>query len=79
MRNINLNQFQFHPYHLVDPSPWPILVSFSLLSLTTGAVMFMQGFANGGLLLFIGFILTATGMALWFSDITIEGIKFTFH
>lgn len=22
-----------HPYHLVDVSPWPILLSFSLLSL----------------------------------------------
>ena len=33
MNQINRNQFQSFPFHLVDPSPWPILVSFSLLSL----------------------------------------------
>jgi len=47
MNKINLSQYQAHPYHLVDPSPWPILVSFSLLSLTTGAVMYLQGHPNG--------------------------------
>lgn len=79
MKNINLSQFQAHPFHLVDPSPWPILVSFSLLSLTTGAVMYMQGFANGGLLLLLGFILTSTGMALWFMDISSEGAFLGHH
>ena len=41
MNKINRNEFQSFPYHLVDPSPWPILVSFSLLSLTLGVVLFI--------------------------------------
>lgn len=75
MNKINRNQFQSFPYHLVDPSPWPILVSFSLLSLTLGAVMYMQGFTYGGQLISLGFTLTVFGMILWFRDIITEGTK----
>lgn len=73
MNNIQLNKFQYHPFHLVENSPWPILVSFSLLSLTTGAVMYLQGYPNGGLLLTLGLILTVSGMGLWFRDVITEG------
>lgn len=73
MNKIQLNKFQYHPFHLVENSPWPILVSFSLLSLTTGAVMYLQGYPNGGLLLTLGLILTASGMGLWFRDVITEG------
>jgi|ERR1700677_1807616 len=76
---INRSQFQFFPYHLVEPSPWPILVSFSLLSMAIGAVMYMHGFANGGLLLNLGFFLTASGMALWFRDVITEGTLLGCH
>jgi hypothetical protein len=75
MNKINRNQFQSFPYHLVEPSPWPILVSFSLLSLTLGAVMYMQGFTHGGQLISLGFTLTVFGMILWFRDIITEGTK----
>jgi cytochrome c oxidase subunit 3 len=75
MNKINRNQFQSFPYHLVEPSPWPILVSFSLLSLTLGAVMYMQGFTHGGQLISLGFTLTVFGMILWFRDIITEGRK----
>jgi cytochrome c oxidase subunit 3 len=75
MNKINRNQFQSFPFHLVEPSPWPILVSFSLLSLTLGAVMYMQGFNHGGQLISLGFTLTVFGMILWFRDIITEGTK----
>jgi cytochrome c oxidase subunit 3 len=79
MNNINRNQFQSFPYHLVEPSPWPILVSFSLLSLTLGAVMYMQGFTHGGQLISLGFTLTVFGMILWFRDIITEGTYLGHH
>jgi cytochrome c oxidase subunit 3 len=59
-------KFQHFPFHLVDPSPWPILLSFSLLNLTIGAVAYMHGFSYGGSILTLGFILTTYGMILWF-------------
>ena len=67
------NLFQLFPAHLLENSPWPILVSFSLLSLTLSAVMYMHGYNNGGPLLTLGTILTLYGMALWFRDIIKEG------
>ena len=62
--NISLikQRYQTHPYHLVDPSPWPILTSFSLLNLTIGAVLYMHGYNNGGILLNLGFFLTSAVM-----------------
>ena len=74
--SINLNtiksRYQAHPYHLVDPSPWPISTSFALLVLTISAVMYMHGFNYGGNLLSLGFLLVSTGMALWLRDVVVE-------
>ena len=77
--NTNINKFQHFPFHLVDPSPWPILVSFSLLNLTVGAVLYMHGFNNGGTILTLGFILTVSGMTLWFRDVITEGTYLGHH
>jgi len=75
----NINKFQHFPFHLVDPSPWPILLSFSLLNMAIGAVLSMHGFQNGGALLTLGFILTASGMTLWFRDVITEGTYLGHH
>jgi cytochrome c oxidase subunit 3 len=65
MNNLALTrkQYQSFPFHLVTPSPWPILISFSLLTLTIGAVMYMHGYYNGDSLLTFGFVLTVSGMS----------------
>jgi len=75
----NINKFQHFPFHLVDPSPWPILLSFSLLNMAIGAVLSMHGFQNGGTLLTLGFIMTASGMTLWFRDVITEGTYLGHH
>ena len=36
-----------HSYHLVDPSPWPIVSAFGAFMLTVGGVSYMHKF-NGG-------------------------------
>ena len=79
MNNINRINYQYFPYHLVDPSPWPILLSFSLLTMAIGAVMYMHGFTYGGSVLFLGFIITSLGMALWFRDVIAEGTLLGHH
>ena len=66
---LNSQKFAFH---LVEPSPWPILMSFSLLNLTIGAVLFMHGYPYGSSVLILGFVLTLFGMGLWFRDVIIE-------
>ena len=77
--NVRKEQYQAFPYHLVDPSPWPILVSFSLLSLMLGAVMFFHGFPYGSILLKLGFTLTAFSSLLWFRDIITEATYLGHH
>ena len=79
IQNINRSLYQAFPYHMVDPSPWPILVSFSLLYLTTSAVMYMHGYPNGGALLSLAFIVTLSGMTLWFRDVITEGTLLGHH
>ena len=32
-----------HDYHLVNPSPWPLVGSIALLILAVGGVIFMKG------------------------------------
>lgn len=66
------NKFQAFPFHLVEQSPWPIVTSFALLTTTTSAVAYFQGFPLGGELLLLGFLLTGAAMTLWFKDVVIE-------
>jgi len=70
---ITRNSYQSFPFHLVSASPWPISVSFSLLSLMLGAIMYMHGFNYGDFLLDLGFYLTLGAMVLWFRDVISEG------
>ena len=38
--------FQLFPFHMVTPSPWPLFISFSLLILTMGSVVYFHGYAS---------------------------------
>lgn len=64
---------QSHPYHLVDLSPWPILTSFSLLFVASGAVMFMHQHAIGHYVFGAGMIALLTCLFCWWRDVIIEG------
>lgn len=70
---VSRQAYQGHPYHLVEPSPWPLLTSFALLTLTTSAVMYFHGYAHGLTLLISGFFATLFAMILWFRDVSAEG------
>jgi len=41
---------QYHPYHLIEPSPYPYFTAFSALGLTTGSAMYFHSFNYGGTL-----------------------------
>ena len=79
MATIQRTQYQSYPYHLVDQSPWPILTSLALMSLTVSIVLYMHGFISGGLLFSLGLFLTAGAMTLWFRDIIAEGTFLGHH
>ncbi len=62
-----------HHFHLVNPSPWPITIAFSLLLVTSGAVMLFHSYPLWRFLLPIGLASTLTVMFLWWRDVIIEG------
>ena len=58
-----------HDYHLVDPSPWPIVVSFSTLIVGLGGVYY---FSTKNLwMLFIGLGVLFYAVFMWFRDVVI--------
>ena len=63
---------QRHLYHLVDPSPWPLVGGISVLLLTTGGVMYMHSYIGGGYLLSLGFIMILSTMFVWWRDVIRE-------
>jgi len=73
LHNIMNRSVQAHPFHLVEASPWPLAVSFSLLTTTLSGVMTFHGYSNGTFLLTLGLISTVATMTLWFKDVTREG------
>jgi cytochrome c oxidase subunit III len=69
-----------HDYHLIDPSPWPIMGAFSAFIMAVGAIVWMKSLDDGegvfgmtGWLPFaIGFSLVLLTMFVWWRDIVIE-------
>ena len=61
-----------HPYHLVDPSPWPLVGAISALVLAVGAIMYMHEL-DRGIVMGIGLIMCLGTMAVWWRDVIREG------
>lgn len=68
-----------HPWHIVEPSPWPLLVSLSVLCTTVGAVCYMHREPGGGKLLISGLFLIGYCVTCWFMDIVNESTYRGFH
>jgi len=67
-----------HPFHLVDPSPWPLFAAFSAFFTTSGGVMYMHSYQGGGFVLSFGFFMVLYSMFVWWRDVvresTFEGL-----
>ncbi len=54
----------YHPsYHLVDPSPWPLVGALGAFMATSGGVMYFHNNQPYGMV--IGFIIIACTMVVW--------------
>jgi cytochrome c oxidase subunit 3 len=62
-----------HNFHLVDESPWPFFISFSVLSLALGFIGSLNKYSNSLSLLIFGFLITISIFILWCKDIISEG------
>ena len=70
----NTENTQTHPYHLVDPSPWPFTISFGLFFLTFGIAMYFHGYIGSNLLTLTGLLMVILTMYTWFRDIVREAV-----
>ncbi len=75
---------QKHPYHLVDPSPWPIIGAIAAFVLAMGAVFYMHpsmlGLKSPAFWLFLpGIILVAYTMYMWWRDVVNEAEVHGYH
>lgn len=62
-----------HPFHLVDPSPWPLFVSLGLFSLILGFTMYLHSFKEKTFFFIsLGLCLTLIAIISWFRDIVRE-------
>ncbi len=61
-----------HDYHILAPSPWPLLGAFSALALTSGGIMWMHKAAGGGVLFYVGLAGVLATMFLWWRDVIKE-------
>jgi cytochrome c oxidase subunit 3 len=61
-----------HDYHILPPSPWPMLSSFAALVLAVGGLMYMREAAFGGLVFGAGLIAVLACMGLWWADVIRE-------
>ena len=66
-----------HDYHLVDPSPWPLVGALSALVMAIGAIGWMKampifGHKVGGYVFFAGLIGVLFTMYSWWSDVINE-------
>lgn len=53
-----------HLFHIVDPSPWPIISAFSAFFLLSGLAFYMHRVALGGFFLFFGAV--SVGLCMFF-------------
>lgn len=62
-----------HDFHLVDPSPLPILTSFSMLLVAIGTIMFLHNVSYYHIVAPIGIILLIACMFMWWKHVIKEG------
>lgn len=64
---------QTHQYHLVDPSPYPILSTIALFVLAIGAILFMHHKPIGNILLPVGVGSIVMVLIMWWKKVILEG------
>ncbi|MGF1503389.1 MAG: cytochrome c oxidase subunit 3 [Paracoccaceae bacterium] len=62
-----------HDYHIIEPSPWPVLGALGGLLLLTGAVLWMHDVTSW--VAIIGLLVVVYTMYVWWSDVVKEGVK----
>lgn len=68
-----------HLFHLVNPSPWPFVVSIGVLLFTSGLAFYMHRVALGGWVLVFGLMSLIFSAFFWFRDVAEEASSVGYH
>ncbi|MFL2771312.1 MAG: cytochrome c oxidase subunit 3 [Rhodospirillaceae bacterium] len=72
-----------HPFHMVEPSPWPALGAFAALTLAIGAIFYFHDEPflglDGVFKLIPGFALVILTMIFWWRDVVNESVEQKVH
>lgn len=73
-----------HPYHIVRPSPWPMVGAFAGMLLAIGAVLYMHEIKIGGIDvgfkgIILGVLAVISVMFFWWKDIIHESVVEKVH
>src|ERR1700735_338203 len=68
-----------HPYHLVNPSPWPLVGSIAGGVMAFGGVRFMHDQKYGTAILILGALLVLFTMFMWWRDVRTEATFEGYH
>ena len=72
-----------HPYHLVDPSPWPVIGALFAGTMFGGTVLYMHGLTLFGIpgpwVMGLGIAGVLAIMAIWWRDIIKEAVYGGYH
>ena len=72
MTHLERSRHQQYPYHRVLPSPWPMLLSFALLSLTLSLGLTMHGYIGNMNLVYLALLVVLLTSVFWFRDVIAE-------
>nr|UYR45762.1 cytochrome c oxidase subunit 3 [Merostenus sp.] len=67
----------FQPYHLVTYSPWPLLLSFSVMIMLVGVLNWFYNFSIN--LMILGLIISLLVVCQWWRDVVRESTYQGFH
>jgi cytochrome c oxidase subunit 3 len=69
----------FRPFHIVRPSPWPIVMSLSLLVFTLSIAALLQNYQFSLTAVLLGAGLICLTFFFWFKDVNKESCYLGFH
>lgn len=70
---------QYHPFHMVDNSPWPFFMSLSAFITVAGLVAYMHSYTSYSFFFPMGLFACLVVFILWWADVIVESIKLGLH
>jgi cytochrome c oxidase subunit III len=61
-----------HDYHILPPSPWPILGAFASLAMAAGGIMWLHEQPGGGAIFYVGVAAVLATAYFWWRDVVRE-------